>query len=346
MRSTPNCTLTLARGIIPVLPIVSGECENVLLPEPECNQRPPRPRLRYVGLLLGIRNTVCVETQECEVVKRNAITMLGVVAMIAIIVGVRSAFQQTVETEEAAKAAAQAKQNLAEAAEISDEAKAEVAEAETATEKPDVPQDLAGYEPIDWAETAPDTFYAKFETTAGPFVIESNKTWAPIGHERFYELCKVGFFNDTGFFRVVPGFVVQFGLAADPKMTAQYKRSALRDEPARKSNQRGKVTFATSGPNSRTTQLFINYGDNANLDSMGFTPFGEVVVGMENVDNITSEYGEEPQQGSITSQGTAYLKQNFPDLDMIKQVVLVKAVEGAAPAPAPEAPAAEAPPAQ
>jgi len=286
-----------------------------------------------------MRSVSCAEPQECKVVKRKAITLLGVVAIIAAIVGVRTAFEQTVATEEAARAAEAAKQNLVEAAEISDEANAAEVVAEEST-KAEVPQDLAGYEPVEWADTAPDTFYAKFETTAGPFVIESNKSWAPIGHERFYELCKIGFFNNSGFFRVVPGFVVQFGLAADPKMTAQYKRSPLKDEPGRKSNQRGKVTFATSGANSRTTQLFINYGDNANLDSMGFTPFGEVVAGMENVDNITSEYGERPQQGSITSEGTAYLERSFPNLDMIQRVVMVKADTTAA---APEAAPAESP---
>jgi cyclophilin family peptidyl-prolyl cis-trans isomerase len=117
---------------------------------------------------------------------------------------------------------------------------------------------------------------------------------------------------------------VQFGLAADPKMTAQFTNKNLRDEPVRKSNQKGKITFATSGPNTRTTQLFINFGDNANLDQMGFTPFGEVVFGMENVEKITAEYGEQPDQSMIKQEGTAYLNRDFPNLDMITTVSLVK----------------------
>lgn len=263
--------------------------------------------------------------------KRNAVTLLGVVAIIAAIVVVRANFEETISTDSRAEAAEEAKENLAEAAEITEEAKAAEAAAEASGDSP-APQDVAGYEAVEWAEETPETYHVKFETSAGPFVIASHEAWAPLGHERFYELCKIGFFSDSGFFRVVPGFVVQFGLAADPKMTAQYKSERLTDDPVRKSNQRGKVTFATSGPNSRTTQLFINYGDNGNLDNMGFSPFGEVVAGMENVEKINSEYGEQPSQGSITSRGTAYLKDNFPDLDFIQRVVMVKA-SGAEAAP-------------
>lgn len=290
-----------------------------------------------------MHNAVRVETQECEVVKRNAVTLLGVVAIITAIVVVRSVFEQNISTQAQEEASAAAEENLVEAAEITEEAQAAEAgdsgAGDTgATESAPVPQDVAGFQEIEWADNAPEMFHVKFETTAGPFVIASYDSWAPDGHERFYELCKLGFFNDSGFFRVVPGFVVQFGLAADPKMTAQYKSKRLRDDKVRKSNQRGKVSFATSGPDSRTTQMFINYGDNANLDGMGFAPFGEVAAGMENVDKITSEYGERPQQGSITSQGTPYLKKNFPNLDFIQRVVLVKADMPARsddPAPAP-----------
>ena len=274
--------------------------------------------------------------------KRNAITMLGVVAIIAAIVVVRSFFEQNISTAAQEEAAAAAEENLVEAAEITEEAKAAEAAAAESAGAP-VPQDVTGFQEIEWPESVPDMFHVKFETTAGPFVIASYESWAPDGHKRFFELCKLGFFNESGFFRVVPGFVVQFGLAADPKMTAQFKSKTLKDDPVRKSNQRGKITFATSGKNSRTTQLFINYGDNANLDGMGFSPFGEVAIGMENVDKITSEYGEGPQQGAITSQGTPYLKQNFPNLDFIQRVVMVKADMPARsddPVPAPaEAPA-------
>ncbi len=270
--------------------------------------------------------------------KRNLITLFGVVIVIAGIVGVRTAFQQTIKTEAELAEAAETEKKLAEAAEISktEAAKAETpktgAETEAATpaldeaasEPTPQPTSLEGYEVIPWTETAPEIFRVKFDTTAGPFVVECSTKWSEEGSKRFFELCKMGFFNDSGFFRVVPGFVVQFGLAADPKMTAQFTNKNLRDEPVRKSNQKGKITFATSGPNTRTTQLFINYGDNANLDQMGFTPFGEVVFGMENVEKITAEYGEQPDQSMIKQEGTAYLKRDFPNLDFITTVSLVK----------------------
>jgi len=276
--------------------------------------------------------------KESIAVKRNLVTLIGVVAIIAGIVGVRAAFEQTIQTEEEAKKAAEAEQNLAEAEKLSEEAvedetaaaDSNVVEAATTDESPGesapAPTSLEAFEEIAWVETAPETFYVKFDTTAGSFVIRSHQKWAPIGHERFYELCKTGFFNDSGFYRVIHGFMVQFGLAADPKLTAQFKQKSLRDEPVRKSNQRGKVTFAKSGlPNSRTTQIFINYGDNSRLDADGFTPFAEVVVGMENVDKISDEYGERPQQGMISDEGTPYLKAKFPNLDFINKVTLVQA---------------------
>jgi peptidyl-prolyl cis-trans isomerase A (cyclophilin A) len=178
---------------------------------------------------------------------------------------------------------------------------------------------------IAWLETAPETYRVKFDTTAGAFVLECNSKWSEQGSKRFYELCKMGFFDDSGFFRVIHGFMVQFGLAADPKMTAQFANKNLRDEPVRKSNQKGLISFATSGPNTRTTQVFINYGDNSNLDTMGFTPFGEVIAGMENVEKITDEYGERPNQGMIKQQGSDYLKRQFPNLDFINKVTLVQA---------------------
>ena len=266
--------------------------------------------------------------------KRNLITLFGVMAIIAGIVVVRSSFEQTIQTETEAKEAEETAKKLEEAAKITEEAKtdeaaANVAEAATTeappAEAPGASADLAAVEEIPWADAAPETFRVKFDTTAGPFVIESHQPWAPLGHERFYELCKTGFFDNSGFFRVIKGFMVQFGLAADPKMTAQFKEKTLRDEPVRKSNQRGMVTFAKSSrPHSRTTQIFISYGDNARLDADGFTPFGEVVAGMENVDKITDEYGEQPEQGATTAEGSAYLKRDFPKLDFINKVTMVQ----------------------
>lgn len=278
--------------------------------------------------------------------KRNLITLIGVVAIIAGIVGVRTVFEQTIQTETEAQKAAEAAKSLEEAEKITDESVAEemaatetpdnVAEAATtdaapaaegavATEAAPKPTTADAFEDIAWVETAPETYRVKFDTTAGAFVIECNAKWSEEGSKRFYELCKMGFFDNSGFFRVIHGFMVQFGLAADPKMTAQFANKNLRDEPVRKSNQKGKISFATSGPHTRTTQVFINYGDNANLDQMGFTPFGEVIVGMESVEKITDQYGEQPDQGAIKQQGSEYLKQNFPNLDFINKVTLVQA---------------------
>ena len=262
--------------------------------------------------------------------KRNIITLLGVIAIIVGIVVVRSAFQQTIQTEAEKKAVEDAKAKLDEAKSLPDDMKlkedpANVAQAATKDEASATPVDLAKLEDIPWADAVPETFQVKFDTTAGPIVIRSHRDWSPLGHERFYDLCKTGFFDNSGFFRVIKGFMVQFGLAADPKLTAQYNEKTLKDEPVLKSNTRGKVTFAKSGrPNSRTTQIFINYADNSRLDPDNFTPFGEVIAGMENAEKITDEYGENPQQGSISSQGSAYLKKEFPKLDFINKVTMVE----------------------
>lgn len=173
-------------------------------------------------------------------------------------------------------------------------------------------------------EQVPDKFKVQFECTNGTFVVECVKEWAPLGVERFHTLVKEGFFDDAGFFRVVPGFVVQFGLAADPKVTSKWRDKRLKDDPVTESNKEGYLTFATSGPNSRTTQLFINTADNANLDRMGFSPFGKVVSGMDVVKKINAEYGERPNQGMITYEGNSYLKKNFPNMDFIKKAAIVE----------------------
>ena len=159
-------------------------------------------------------------------------------------------------------------------------------------------------------------------TTKGDVVIEVTRAMAPLGADRIYNLVKYGFFNGAGFFRVVPGFVVQFGLSAVPAVNAAWDNAKLTDDPVQGSNVRGTVCFATSGPNTRTTQLFVNLGDNVRLDSMGFAPFGKVVEGMEAVDKIYSGYGERPDQNRITKQGAAYLKANFPEMDAITKGVI------------------------
>ncbi|MBI5537531.1 MAG: peptidylprolyl isomerase [Deltaproteobacteria bacterium] len=173
-------------------------------------------------------------------------------------------------------------------------------------------------------EKAPEKFKVKFTTTKGDFVVEATRAWAPIGADRFYNLVKLGFFTDIGFFRVVPDFVVQFGIHGNPEVAAAWRTAQLQDDPTSKqSNEKGTLTFAKGGPNSRTTQMFINYKNNDRLDKMGFPPFAKVISGTEVIDAINKEYGEQPQQPTVQSEGNAYLKREFPRLDYIKSATIV-----------------------
>ncbi len=165
---------------------------------------------------------------------------------------------------------------------------------------------------------APADCKVRFTTSAGIFVVEVHRDWAPQGADRFYNLVRRGFFTNASFFRVVPGFVVQFGLNADPAINKAWHEATIKDDPVKQSNKRGTLVFATAGPNTRTTQLFINFADNGRLDGMGFAPFGEVVEGMDVVDKIYAGYGEQPRQDLITDQGDAYISKNFPKIDKIK----------------------------
>jgi peptidyl-prolyl cis-trans isomerase A (cyclophilin A) len=176
--------------------------------------------------------------------------------------------------------------------------------------------------PAQLNEKAPDTFRARFDTSNGEFVIEVTRAWAPNGADRFYNLVKNGYFSDCRFFRVVEGFMVQFGIHGDPKVSAQWRAAQIKDDPVKQSNKRGFITFATAGPNTRTTQLFINFANNSFLDSQGFAPIGKVVQGMNVVDSIHSGYGESPNQTNIQMQGNAYLQKSFPKLDYIKSAVI------------------------
>lgn len=173
-------------------------------------------------------------------------------------------------------------------------------------------------------EPMSDTFKVKLETTKGDIVVQVDPSWAPIGVERFRSLVESGYYDGAKFFRVVPGFVVQFGLAADPSVTATNGAANIKDDPVKQSNSRGRLTFATAGPNTRTTQLFINLGDNKFLDGQGFAPFAEVVEGMEIVDQLYSGYGEQPNQGHIRMKGNAYLDQSFPKLDGIVKASVIQ----------------------
>jgi peptidyl-prolyl cis-trans isomerase A (cyclophilin A) len=170
---------------------------------------------------------------------------------------------------------------------------------------------------------APDVFNVKFTTTKGDFVVQVTRAWAPLGADRFYNLVKHGFFTDAAFFRVVPGFIIQFGLSANPAVNKVWQSANIKDDPSKQSNKPGYLTFATAGPNTRTTQLFINFGNNTFLDSQGFTPFGQVTSGMEVVQKLYSGYGERPDQHSITALGKPYLDKNFPDIDSISSATIV-----------------------
>jgi peptidyl-prolyl cis-trans isomerase A (cyclophilin A) len=163
-----------------------------------------------------------------------------------------------------------------------------------------------------------DTFTVKFETTKGDFSIEVNPEWAPLGAARFKELVEMGFYDNSKFFRVVPGFVVQFGLPADP--AAMPEVDNMKDDPVTQTNAKGSITFATAGPGTRTSQVFINLTDNRRLDGMGFSPFGKVTEGMEVVESLYSGYGDNgPDQGRIRRLGNAYIEGTFPKLDGIKK---------------------------
>lgn len=179
------------------------------------------------------------------------------------------------------------------------------------------------YNPAEAKLTAPAKYTVKFETAKGDILVDITREWAPIGADRLYSLVKAGFYDDVGFFRVVPGFVVQFGLNGDPAANKAWKDEKLQDDPVTQSNKRGTITFATSGPNTRTTQLFINFADNTNLDKMGFAPFG-TVQDMKAVDAINAEYGQSPNQGRITTQGNAYLKEAFPKMDFITKATIIE----------------------
>lgn len=174
-------------------------------------------------------------------------------------------------------------------------------------------------------EKAPDQFKVKIVTTKGDLVVEVNRAWSPNGADRFYNLVKTGFYDDTAFFRIVNGFMAQIGIHGDPSVMAKWRTANIMDDqPAGQSNKPGYVTFAKTGaPNSRSTQIFFNFGDNSFLDGQGFTPFGKVVDGSPVLGALNLEYGESPDQGAIQSSGNAYLKANFPRLDYIKTARIV-----------------------
>jgi peptidyl-prolyl cis-trans isomerase A (cyclophilin A) len=194
--------------------------------------------------------------------------------------------------------------------------------------------DPALLEPGNLRATAPPEYSAKFVTTAGEFTIKVTRAWSPNGADRFYNLVSHHFYDGAAFFRVLSGFMAQFGISAYPEVSKVWESAVIRDDPHVQSNKRGYVTFATAGPNTRTTQVFINFGNNAGLDSQGFTPFGVVSdEGMKVVDKLYSGYGEGapsghgPDQGMIQRAGHTYLEKGFPKLDTVRTTTIVGAAE-------------------
>ena len=219
---------------------------------------------------------------------------------------------------------------------------AAVLSAQTAAPKPAAPKPAAQgrasgpnrlLTPSALTAKAPETYRAKFDTSKGPFVIEVHRDWAPNGADRFYNLVRGGFYNNVRFFRVLTGFMAQFGMNGTPEVQRVWGSPAqqLKDDQVKQSNKRGYVTFANAGPNSRSTQVFINLVDNAFLDPepMHFAPFGQVVEGMEVVDMLYTGYGRQnvPDQGRITSEGNAYLTKEYPKLDFVKMATIVPAAQ-------------------
>ena len=160
-------------------------------------------------------------------------------------------------------------------------------------------------------------------------MIEVHRDWSPQGADRFYNLVRTGYYDGVRFFRVISGFMAQFGIHGDPAVSARWRERRIPDDPVRQSNVRGAVSYAMAGPNTRTTQLFINFGDNSRLDGSGFSPFGQVVEGMDVVDRLNAEYGEGaprgagPDQSRIQAEGNAYLERDFPRLDFVRRATVL-----------------------
>jgi peptidyl-prolyl cis-trans isomerase A (cyclophilin A) len=218
-----------------------------------------------------------------------------------------------------------------------------------ATKKPAPAAKRAAFDPAllkpgSLNEKAPENFDAKFTTTKGEFTVHVTRAWAPLGADRFYNLVKHHFYDGAAFFRVLDGFVAQIGLSAYPQVSTAWEKATIKDDPVKQSNKNGFVTFATGGPNTRTTQIFICLGNNSRLDGMGFAPFGQVTDGMLNVVRLYGGYkdspdrgGAGPDQGKIEKLGKAYLDKGWPKLDSVQKAVIVSppgAAGSAAKAPA------------
>jgi peptidyl-prolyl cis-trans isomerase A (cyclophilin A) len=197
--------------------------------------------------------------------------------------------------------------------------------------------DPALLHPASLTAKAPEVYEVTFSTTKGDFVVKVTRAWAPLGADRFYNLVRHHFYDNMALFRVVPDFVVQFGLGPSPAVNKAWENAKIKDDPVQQSNAVGTITFATAGPNTRTTQVFINLGNNGALDNQGFAPFGQVSSGMDVVKNFYNGYGDRTtnDQGNITTGGKAYLEKNYPKLDVIKTATITSPVPAATPAKKP-----------
>lgn len=180
-----------------------------------------------------------------------------------------------------------------------------------------------------WSQSAPDRFRVRFGTSEGVFVVKVHRAWAPLGADRLYNLVRAGFYDDSRFFRIRVGYIAQFGIAGDPEVAAVWRDRAFDDDPVRETNMRGRIAYAMTGPDTRTTQLYINLVDNTHLDAQGFAPLGEVVEGMEVVDRLYSGYDEDAgggmrggKQGRIFSEGKVHLDREFPRLSKLERAVI------------------------
>lgn len=256
--------------------------------------------------------------------RKTMITLAGVVVVLAALAGLNMYFGETRLTSARLESVRATEEKIVEAKAEPEEAPP-AAPAPAETKPVEAPKSSVTEIPkAEWPETAPEVFRVKFECSNGDIIIECQKEWAPIGVDHFYTLIKSGFYDGARFFRVIPGFMAQFGLPADPALNEKFGAS-IKDDPVKKSNTPGMVTYAKTGaPNSRSTQLFINTGNNARLDGDGFAPFAQVIEGLDVVRKINAEYRERPNQGMIRMQGNAYLEKQFPNLDFIKRAVLVK----------------------
>jgi len=200
----------------------------------------------------------------------------------------------------------------------------------TVCQTPPASTSLINPSPAELSQPAPDSFTVLFETSKGRFTVQAHRAWAPLGVDRFYFLTKNEYWDGVRFFRVLPNFVVQFGIHGDPKISEAWKGRTIADEPVKQSNQAGFLTYAMGGPNTRTTQIFINKRDNSRLDSIGFAPIGKVIDGMHVVEQLYAGYGEGsprgggPDQERMRLQGNSYLERQYPKLDSIVKARIVK----------------------